>query len=404
MPATAGPVARAPRGLVAGSLFAFMTLGLPDGMLGVAWPALRHGFGQPLAGLGELLLASVVGYLTVTSLTGSALRRFGTSAVLIGAAVLAAIGTATFTASPWWPALVVASAVLGAAGGGLDAALNTAIALAGRTRLMNLIHAAFGVGAAVGPLLITLALAATDSWRGGYAVLLACQVGLIPIWIGLRRAFPDAPGRGRQAAPPPTPDAPRAAGYGQATLVSLSLGLFVCYGGVEIAVGAWAASFLRGADHLSATLAGLAVFGYWASLAAGRLATAALGRRLTAQAAAMIGTLGVIAGTAGILADLTPAATGLALIVTGLCLGPIFPALINLTPGRLGAATAVHAVGWELAATGGGGAGLTALIGVVLQRFGLTSLGACVLALALGLAGLNMLVQRRARTTARRRA
>ncbi len=405
MPASRGPESaihpgRSSRGLAAGSLFAFVVLGLPDGMLGVAWPVLRHDFGQPLASLGELLLASVAGYLTVTALAGPALRRMGTAAILIGSAVVAAIATAGFTAAPWWPVLVVASVLLGAAGGGLDAGLNTAIAVAGRTRLMNLIHAAFGVGAAIGPLLVTAALATTTSWRGAYGVLFLLQVCLLGVWICLRSGFPALPGQrkpdgrepdGREPHDP-GPQRTAARGPAHATLIGLSLAAFFCYAGVEIGAASWSASFLRGPDQLTPTLAGLAVFGYWAGLAAGRLLAAALGSRVSARTAAIAGTIGTIVGAAGLWANPDPAVAVAALVVTGLSLGPIFPALMNLTPGRLGSRAAVHVVGWQLAAGGIGGASLSALIGVILQQTGLTSLGPCLLLLAVLLAVLNLLL------------
>ena len=423
---------RSSRGLAAGSLFAFVVLGLPDGMLGVAWPVLRHDFGQPLASLGELLLASVAGYLTVTGLAGSALRRTGTATILIGSAIVAAIATAGFTAARWWPELVVASVLLGAAGGGLDAGLNTAIALAGRTRLMNLIHAAFGVGAAIGPLLVTAALATSTSWRGAYGVLFLLEVCLLGVWISLRSRFPALPGqrepdRYEPDRPEPDrhePDRPepleheplehdpleheqhdpepqRTAARDPAhTLIGLSLAAFFCYAGVEIGTASWSASFLRGQDQLDPTLAGLAVFGYWAGLAAGRLLAAALGSRVSARTAAIAGTIGTIAGAAGVWANPGPSVAVAALVITGLSLGPIFPALMNLTPGRLGSHAAVHVVGWQLAAGGIGGASLSALIGVILQQTGLTSLGPCLLLLAVLLAVLNLLLERHA-TTAR---
>jgi fucose permease len=382
-------------GFVMGSLYAFVVLGLPGGMLGVAWPTLRHDFGQPLAGLGELLLASVAGYLTVAGGTGWALRRFGTATVLAASAVTGAAATAVFLISPWWPLLVAVSVLLGASGGGLDAALNTAIALAGHTRLMNMIHAAYGVGAALGPLAVTASLAATSSWRPAYGLLLALDICLIGVWVALRHAFAAVPER---ATPPPAGPRPGAATRAQARygalMIGLSLSLFCSYAGAELAVGAWAASFLRGPGKLPATLAGLAVFGYWAGLTAGRAGAAGLGARLSPENAARAGTLGTLAGALGIWANTSPGLTVAAFVVMGAGLGPVFPALVNLTPARVGQARAVSVVGWELAAAGGGGAGLSALAGVVLQFAGLLTLGPMLVALAALTCGLNLLVER----------
>lgn len=384
-------------GLAAGCLFSFVVLGLPDGMLGVAWPTLRHDFGQPLASLGELLAASLCGYLAVSSTAGWTLRRFGTAAVLTASAATGCAGAGLFAATRWWAGLVAAALLLGAAGGGLDAALNTVVALAGRTRLMNLLHAAYGVGAALGPLGVTAALAAS-SWRAAYTGLLAGEAILAMAWTGLRRAFPplprhDGPDRGsgehRNRRPLAGDRRLRAA-------VWLSLAAFFCYTGLEVAVSSWSASFLRGPGHLSATLAGLAVFAYWAGLTAGRIGAAGLGSRLPAQYAVRAGVAGGIAGGAVVWANITPAATVAGLVLLGVSLGPIFPALVNLTPGRLGDALAVRAIGWQVAAAGVGATSLSALTGVLLQFTGLASFGPALVVLAVVLGCLNILVERAA--------
>ena len=372
----------------AGSLYAFVVLGLPAGMLGVAWPALRHDFRQPLASLGELLIASLLGYLAITSAAGWALRRFGTAALLTASAVAAAIGTGVFAATRSWAVLVLATVLTGAAGGGLDAGLNTAVALTGRTRLMNLIHAAFGVGAALGPLVVTAGLALTSSWRGSFVVLLVLDACLVGVWLALRNAFAGLPRRPPRATPSTARSNSR-----PMLLLSLSLALFFCYAGIEIAIGSWSASFLRdGPLRLSPAVAGLAVFGYWAGLTAGRVGAATLGSRLSPRNAVRAGTVGTIAGAAAIWANLAPAATVAALVLIGVSLGPIFPALVSLTPERVGPAATVNVVGWQLAASGAGGTGLSALTGVVLQQAGLTSFGPALTVLAAAMFILNLLV------------
>lgn len=397
-------------GLAAAPLFAFVVLGLPDGMLGVAWPALRHGFGQPLASLGELLIASLAGYLSVTMLSGWALRRFGISAVLLGSAAAGCAGAGLFGVTRWWSVLVAAAVILGAAGGGLDAAINTVIALAGRERLMNLLHAAYGVGAALGPLVVTAAVGAA-SWRAAYGVLFALELILAGVWIAVRAAFtrtfsalPQAPPpagglRGRPSGRPAWPAGGRRLGG----LILLGLAVFFCYSGLEVTVASWSASVLRGPGGLSAAAAGVAVFGYWASLTAGRMGAAWLGSRLTPVNAARSGLAGAIAGSAVVWANITPAVTVTGLVMIGLGLGPIFPALVNLTPGRVGAGTAVSVIGWQVAAAGAGGTSLSALTGVVLQLAGLRSFGPALVVLAVLLGCLNLSLERAARSGSERR-
>jgi fucose permease len=395
--ADSAPGSRPPAGLVAGCLYSFVVLGLPDGMLGVAWPALRHSFGQPLASLGELLIGSLCGYLAVSSTTGWTLRRFGTSMLLTGSAVTGCAGAGLFAATRWWAGLVAGAFLLGAAGGGLDAALNTVVALAGRTRLMNVLHAAYGVGAALGPLAVTAALAAS-SWRAAYTGLFALEAILAVTWIGLRAAFPPLPRHDGPGDAPPRPGRRRTPGGDRRirAAVWLSLGVFFCYTGLEVTVSSWSASFLRGPGGLSAAMAGFAVFAYWAGLTAGRIGAAALGSRLPAQYAVRAGVAGGIAGGAVVWANLAPAATVAGLMLLGVSLGPIFPALVNLTPGRLGETLAVRAIGWQVAAAGVGGTSLPALAGVLLQFTGLASFGPALIGLGVALGALNLLVERAA--------
>lgn len=113
----------------------------------MAWPALRYGFGEPLGSLGELLAPSLCGYLAIGSTAGWTLRQFGAAVVLCGSAVTGCMGADLFAVTHWWALLVASALLLGAAGGLLDAALNTVMALDGRASLMNLLHAAYEVGA-----------------------------------------------------------------------------------------------------------------------------------------------------------------------------------------------------------------------------------------------------------------
>ena len=152
------------------SLGTFAVLGLPDGMLGTAWPAMSHSFGVPVGDLGLILLISTIGSVAVAAAVGRLIRRLGAAAVLAtagGCAALAAIGYAV--APGLWLVLSVGPLV-GAAAGMTDGGLNTVVALTGRPRLLNLLHGFYGVGTAIGPLVVTVAILA-GSWRPAYLFL-----------------------------------------------------------------------------------------------------------------------------------------------------------------------------------------------------------------------------------------
>src|SRR3984957_9521461 len=185
------------------ALGSFVVLGLPDGMLGTAWPSMRVTFGAPVGDLGLIRLLATAGSVLVTAFVGTLIRRLGVPALLVTASSCAAVGYAGFALAPGL-GLVLGMAVLtGAAAGLMDAGLNTAVALSGRTRLLNLLHGAYGVGTALGPLVVTAAIL-TGSWRPAYLALTGLDLVLAGCWLRHRRAAGPPP-----APPPPAPTPPR---------------------------------------------------------------------------------------------------------------------------------------------------------------------------------------------------
>ena len=181
------------------ALGSFVVLGLPDGMLGTAWPSMRVTFGAPVGDLGLILLLATAGSVLVTAFVGTLIRRLGVPALLVTAGSCAAVGYAGFALAPGL-GLVLGMAVLtGAAAGLMDAGLNTAVALSGRTRLLNLLHAAYGVGTALGPLVVTAAIL-TGSWRPAYLALTGLDLVIAGCWLRHWRQTAPAPA---QTAPAP---------------------------------------------------------------------------------------------------------------------------------------------------------------------------------------------------------
>src|SRR5712672_2534102 len=190
------------------SLGSFVLLGLPDGMLGTAWPSMRATFGAPVGDLGLILLIATAGSVLVTAFVGPLIRRLGVPALLAVSGVLAALGYTGYAVAPGlWLVLAVA-VLLGASAGLMDGGLNTAVALTGRPRLLNLLHGAYGVGTAIGPLIVTVAIL-TGSWRPAYLVQVSLDVIMAVLWLrhrqGQRRLVRAQAGTA-EVAPAVTPD------------------------------------------------------------------------------------------------------------------------------------------------------------------------------------------------------
>jgi MFS family permease len=183
------------------SLGSFVILGLPDGMLGTAWPSMRATFGAPVGDLGLVLLIATAGSVLVTAFVGPLIRRLGVPALLAVAGLLAALGYAGFGLAPGLWLILGVAILLGMAAGMMDAGLNTAVALTGRQRLLNLLHGAYGVGTAIGPLVVTAAIL-TGSWRPAYLAQVILDLILAALWLRHRR-------RDRSRSRPPRRQRPR---------------------------------------------------------------------------------------------------------------------------------------------------------------------------------------------------
>jgi fucose permease len=291
--------------------------------------------------------------------------------------------------------LVLATAVLtGASAGMMDAGLNTAVALTGRQRLLNLLHGAYGVGTAIGPLLVTAAIL-TGSWRPAYLAMLVLDLVLAGFWLRQRRRL-GAPAAAEKHAPADAEPHPSSHWTRRRYrgVVAAGIGVFFVYTGLEVGAGQWEASFCRGHLNMSAGATGLATFGYWGALTAVRIGLAVLPRPVPPQAVVRWGSAVAVLAAAVIWWQPGTALTVLGFAVLGASLAGVFPALISLTPVRLGDASAQHVISWQVGAAAAGGAGLSAAIGLLIGATSLAALGPAITALAVLLVGAELILTR----------
>ena len=348
----------------------FVSLGLPDGLLGVGWPSIRGTFGLPLDALGGLLLTFTAGYLVSSFSSGRILARIGVGALLALSCLATAASLLGYALAPAWWVMVAFGALSGFGGGAIDAGLNTYVATHHGARTLNWLHASFGVGAMLGPLLMTGLLGAGFGWQWGYAIVGSAQL-LLALCFGQTRGWWTTPGSAR-AVSSTAPSRPTSSTDTlRLPLAWLGIALFFLYTGLEVAAGQWAFSLFTEARTVPPTTAGLWVGVYWGSLTVGRVlfglvvGVAPLGALLRA---CLIAT---VVGAALLWLDLAALLSFLGLALIGLAIAPIFPSLIAATPARLGEAHAANAVGFQIAAAVLGGAVVPAGIGVLAERAGL---------------------------------
>ncbi len=385
-------------GLVALTLVAFVSLGLPDGLLGVAWPSMRSGFGLPLDALGLFLLGATAGYLTSSFLNGWLVRRLGVGRLLGLSSLLTCSALLGYTLCPWWPLMPALALLAGLGAGAIDAGLNAWVEAHLAPHMMQWLHASFGIGVTLGPAIMTAGLASTGSWRTGYRVVALCQLAMGIVFLLRARLWDGAPKAAhweRESAEAGSAPLPFSATLREPR-AWLSALLFLAYSGVELGTGHWAYSYLSEGLGLTAAAAGLWTSAFWASFTAGRIAGGLLGRRVAARRL-LSGALAATAAVASALAFLPlPAAKPFLLALLGLSIAPIFAGMVSTTSERVGRAHAANAIGMQMSLAGLGAAALPGLMGVAARRLGLAVVPMIAAALAWLLLGLEA-AQRKAR-------
>ncbi|TMC46266.1 MAG: MFS transporter [Chloroflexi bacterium] len=355
-------------------------LGLPAGMLGIAWPTMRVSLDAPLAGLGLLVAAMTITQFAASAASGLLRERLGTIALLLAAVAAAGGGLALFAIATGWWATILASAVLGCGIGLLDAAVNTEAALRGDVRFMSGLHGAWAIGASLGPPLVGAALVASASWRPAYLAAAAAFAVLGVATYAVRSDLAAAPELEAE------PSGERRIGR----TVILGCALMFVYVGIELGGGQWTYVRFTADGSLSDGVAGLAVFLFWFALAAGRVALAVFGDRIAPARLFDFSVFGALASTIAFSILPPPVAAQIALPCLGAALSVFVPVLLYLTPRRIGSAAAPRAIGYQVAAGMIGGAVLPAALGVLMQGFGVAVLGPCLVTMAAVLAGLHV--------------
>jgi fucose permease len=371
------------RPLLVGIAFAaFISLGLPDAILGVAWPSVRQTFGLSLSRLGEVLATSMVGYLLASSLSGSIVRRVGVGWLLLGSSALVTLSLAIYASAPAWWVMVACGSIAGMGGGAIDAGINAYAADQFPPRLVTWLHASYGVGATLGPLAMTAVLSAGLAWRWGYA-LIGAVLALMTILFLTTRSLWKVDAEESSGGAEPAPAIATAGQTLRQPLAWAQIAIFFIYTGVEVTAGQWLYSLLTESRRFSPALAGTCVGLYWGGLTAGRVVFGVAAARFRGQSILRLAT---IATPVVALALWWGSATGItvaAAMLLGFMLAPIYPLLISATPDRLGRAYAAHAIGFQVSAAYLGAAALAGAAGLFAKAYGLEVIGPFVLTASL---------------------
>jgi fucose permease len=334
---------------------------------------MRRSFGLPIDRLGFLLAAVTLGYLVSSFSSGRVVARFGLGRVLAGSSALVAASLTLYVVSPAWGLVILGGVLAGLGAGAIDAGINAYAASCFTAGRVSWLHACWGIGAALGPLVMTGAIASGFGWRWGYSGL-AVSVAALGVAFHHTRSRWDL---GAVTQEHPAASLLASLRHGP---VQGNMALFFWYVGLESGIGQWAYSLLTESRRVGATTAGIWVSAYWASLTIGRMLSGVLADRLGPSRLLRAAVAVTPLGAGFVCASLGPGADVLGLVLMGLGLAPVFPLLIAGTPRRVGPAHAGNAVGFQVSVGSIGAALLPGGMGFIAQRAGVEAIAVCWLA------------------------
>ncbi len=325
--------------------FAFVSLGLPDAMLGAAWPTIRTELALPMAGAGLISMIISGGTILSSVLSGRLIDRLGTGKLTLFSVSLTAIALFGFSLSHDYRLLCLLAIPLGLGAGAVDAALNNFVALHYSARHMNWLHSFWGVGATAGPVIMSLAIMNLGRWQNGYRIVSIIQIGLVlvllfslPAW----RSFQSEQAEKTRMA------ANRASIWKLPGIGPAMLGFF-SYCALETTAGLWGASYLVQVKGVTAGIAAGWVSLYYLGITIGRFFNGILSVRFSNPGLIRSGQF--IIGIGAILLILfdQTAFNLIGLILIGLGCAPIFPSMLHETPTRFGAENSSRLMGIQMA-------------------------------------------------------
>lgn len=340
----------------------FLALGLGT-VLGLAWPSMQTEFAVSLADQGVLSLASTAGALVASFYSGTLTYRFGVGRLLVLSAAISAIMLIAVAFTHTWPVLVFIMLISGLGVGAIDAGINSYAAHHFSERVMNWLHASFGIGVTLTPLMMTAIFSAHLSWRIGYVVagvvmgvvaicfLLTQSRWLSPVAVQENSAAPASRVSMRQTLRLP--------------IVWISIAMLFLCAGLEATPGNWIFTVFTKGRGIPEVEAAQWVSIYWGSFTVARIFFGIIISRVNSTTLLRVVMLIGIIGAALLWWNAAPWVGVAGLMLVGFSLAPIYPVMTSNTPRRVGIDNAANAVGFQVAGAGAGLALLPALSGVL---------------------------------------
>ena len=326
----------------------FISLGLPDSLLGSAWPQMQESLGVSLS------LGGVISFLITASTILSSLmshrviQRFGTGGVTMCSVAMTALALLGFSLSDSFLVLCLWAIPYGLGAGSVDAALNNFVALHCKAKHMSWLHCFWGIGATGGPYIMGLCLSRGMGWQAGYRTISFLQMALtlilllsLPLW-----KKQELPLSGGETVRPQTPQ------WGKLLKrpgVKAALTAFFFYSALELTTGLWGSSYMVAVRGISPETAAKWISLFYLGITAGRFFSGFLTLRFSDDAMVRLGEGTAIVGIILLLLPLHNLFLCVGLILTGLGCAPIYPSLLHATPQRFGKSLSQSLMGTQMA-------------------------------------------------------
>lgn len=359
---------------------AFISLGLPDSLLGSAWPVMGPSLDAPLSGAGAVSLIITCGTILSSLLAGRLLRRLGTGRLTCVSVALTAGALLGFSAAPAFGWLCLLAVPLGLGAGAVDAGLNQYVAVHYSSRHMNWLHCCWGVGATLGPLILAASLSTGGGWRKGYLVIGCIQWALflivllsLPQWKREREGQKAQAAEGEPVRPLRLPGAKSA------------LAAFFFYCALETTTGLWGSSFLKEARDVPAQRAAGWISLFYLGITVGRLLAGFATARLSNRKLIRLGQGLCAAGVLLLLLPLPVWTAPAAFCLLGIGCAPIYPGMLHETPVRFGETASQAMMGIQMACAYTGSLTVPPAFGWVAQHLGAELFPLCLFLVLAGL-------------------
>ncbi|MFP5111430.1 MFS transporter [Bacillaceae bacterium C204] len=350
---------------------AFISLGLPDSLLGVSWSLMQSEFGALLETAGLLFMTIAGGTIISSFFSGAVLNRFGTGIVTFFSCLMTAGALLGFHFAPSLVWLFICAIPLGLGAGAVDTGLNNYVASHYKAHHMSWLHCFWGVGATLGPVIMAQFISGQQSWRSGYLAIAGLQFVLVVILFFTLPLWNKVGGNSNVNATIELENT-NSTFYGadaenhkpiQIRGVKLALISFLFYCGAEATMGLWGSSFLVNVKDLSVDVAAKWVSLYYAGITIGRLITGFITLKIGNRTLIRMGQIIALVGAALLLLPLPSTFSLVGFIMVGLGLAPIFPCMLHDTPIRFGQKHSQTIMGYQMAVAYTGSTFLPPLLG-----------------------------------------